>query len=65
VISGKCFQDKYEKYNFTGENCKAKCAKTWKLVHNVRSMKTSTFEGKFVLGIGFIVKVTARCPVLV
>jgi len=35
VISGKCLQDKYQKYNFIGEDCKAKCAKTWKLVHNV------------------------------
>jgi len=65
VISGKCTQDKYQKHNFIGENCKAKCAKTWKLVHNVRSMKTSTFECKFVLRIGFNLKVTAGCSVLV
>ena len=58
-------QDKYKKYNFIGENCKAKCAKTLKLVHNVRSMKTSTFECKFVLRIGVIVKATAGCSVLV
>jgi len=47
---------KHQKYNFIGEGCKAKCAKTWKLVHNLKSMTTSTFEGKFVLRIGFIVK---------
>jgi len=35
VISGKCLQDKYQKYNFIGEDSKTKCAKTWKLVHNV------------------------------
>jgi len=58
-------QDKYKKYNFIGENCKTKYAKTWKFVHNVRSMKTSTFECKFVLRIGFIVKVTAGCSVVV
>jgi len=28
VISGKYLQDKYGKYNFIGEDCKAKCAKT-------------------------------------
>jgi len=28
VISGKCLQDKYQKYNFIGEDCKAKYAKT-------------------------------------
>jgi len=33
-----------------------KVRKTWKLVHNVKSMTTSTFESKFVLRIGFIVK---------
>jgi len=27
VVSGKCLQDKYQKYNFIGEDCKAKCAK--------------------------------------
>jgi len=48
-------QDKYQKYNFIGEDCKAKCAKTWKLVHNVKSRATSTFECKFVLCIEFIV----------
>jgi len=65
VMSGKCLQDKYQKHNFIGENCKAKCAKTWKMVHKVRSMTTSTFEYKFVLRIWFIVKVTAGCSVLV
>jgi len=65
VISGKCLQDKYQKYNFIVEDCKTKCAKTRKLVHNVKSMTTSTIECKFVLRIGFIVKVTARCAVLV
>jgi len=63
VISGKCLLDKYQKYNFIGEDCKTKCAKTRKLVHNVESMTTSTFECKFVLRNGFIVK--ARCSVLV
>jgi len=24
VILGKCLQDKYEKYNFIGENCKVR-----------------------------------------
>jgi len=43
----------------------SKVRKNWKLVHNVRSMKTSTFECKFVLRIGLIVKVTAGCSVLV
>ena len=57
VISGKCLQDKYQKYNFIGEICKAMCAKTWKLVQNVESVKTSIFESKFVLLIGFTVKV--------
>ena len=28
AISGKCLQDKYQKYNFISEDCKAKCAKT-------------------------------------
>jgi len=56
VIAGKCLQDKYQKYNFIGEDCKTKCAKTRKLVHNVKSMATSTFECKFVLRTGFIVK---------
>jgi len=41
----------------------SKVRKNWKLVHNVRSMKTSTFECKFVLRIGLIVKVTAGCSV--
>jgi len=54
-MSGKCLQDKYQKYHFIGEDCKTKCAKTRKLVHNVESMTTSTFECKFVLRIGFIV----------
>jgi len=65
VISEKGLQDKCQKHNFIGENCKAKCAKTWKLVHNVRSMKTSAFECKIVLRIRFIVNVTAGCEVLV
>ena len=56
VFSGKCLQYKYQKYNFIGEDCKAKCAKTWKLVQNVKSVTSSTFESKFVLRIGFIVK---------
>ena len=56
VISGKCLQDKYQKYNFIGEDCKAKCAKTWQLVQNVKSVTTSTFESKLFLHIGFIVK---------
>jgi len=43
-------------YNFIGEDCKTKCAKNRKLVHNVESTTTSTFECNFVLGIGFIVK---------
>jgi len=55
-VLGKCLQDKYQKDNFIGEDCKAKCAKTRKLVHNVESMTTSIFECKFVLRIGFIVK---------
>jgi len=42
-----------------------KFAKTCKLMHNVRSMTTSTFEYKFVLRIGFIVRVTVGCSVLV
>ena len=42
VISRKCLQDKYQKYNFIGEDCKAKCAKrkswcttlkAWQLQH--------------------------------
>jgi len=56
VISGKRLQSKCQKRNFIGEDCKAKCAKTWKLVHNVKSMTTSTFECKSVLRIGFIVE---------
>jgi len=56
VTSGKSLQDKYQKYNFIGEDCKAKCPKTRKLVHNVKSMTTSKFESKFVLRIGCIVK---------
>jgi len=34
----------------------SKCAKTWKFVHNVESMTSSTFECKYFLHIGFIVK---------
>jgi len=45
---------------FIGEDRKTKCAKIRKLVHNVKSTTTSTFECKFVLRIGFIVK--AYCP---
>jgi len=56
MISGKCLRDKYQKYNFIGEDCKAKCAKTWKLVQNIKSVKTVTFESKFAQRIGFIVK---------
>jgi len=56
VFLGKCLQDKYQKYNFIGEDCKAKCAKTWKLVQNIKSVTTSTFESKFVPRIGFNVK---------
>jgi len=48
-------QDKYQKYNFIGEDCKAKCAKTLKLVQNVKSVTASTIESKFVLLIGCIV----------
>jgi len=32
VISQKCLQDKYQKYNFIGEDWKV--LKTWKLVYN-------------------------------
>jgi len=56
VISGKCLQDKYQKYNFIGEDCKAKCTKIWKWVQHVKSVTTSTFESTFVLPIGFIAK---------
>ena len=56
VISGKCLQDKYQKYNFIGEDCKGKCWKTWTLVQNVKSMTTSTLKCKFVLRVEFIVK---------
>jgi len=61
----KIFAIQISKVQLHRRKLQAKCAKTWKLVHNVRSMKTSTFGCKFVLGIGFIVKVTARCSVLV
>jgi len=54
VISRKCLQDKCQKYSFTGEDCKANCAKTSKFVHSVKSMTTSKFECKFVLRIRFI-----------
>jgi len=56
VISGKFLQDKCQKYNFISKECKSKCAKTWKLVQNVKSLTTSTFESKFVVRIGFIAK---------
>jgi len=56
VISGKCLQDKYQKYNFIGEDYKTKCAKTSTLAHNLKSMTTSTFECKFVLRIGLNAK---------
>jgi len=56
MISGKRLQDKYQKYNFIGEDCKTKCTQTRTLVHNVKSVTTSTFECKFVLRIRFIVK---------
>jgi len=49
-------QDKYQNYNFIGEDCKAKSAKTWKLVQNVKSVTTSITESKFVMRIVFIVK---------
>jgi len=48
--------DKYEKYNFINEDCKAKSAKTWKLVQNVKSVTISIFESNFVMRIVFIVK---------
>jgi len=51
---GKCLQDKYQKCNFIGEDCKAKVAKTWKLVQNVKRLTASTFASKFVLRIEFI-----------
>ena len=56
VISGILLQDKYKKCNFIGEDCKSKCAKTWKLLQNFESVTTSTFERKFVRRIGCIVK---------
>jgi len=31
VISGKCLQDKYQKYNFIGEDCKSKVRKHLKV----------------------------------
>jgi len=49
-------QDKYQKYNVIGKDCKAKCAKTWKLVQNFEIVTISTFANAFVLPIvGFIV----------
>jgi len=59
VISEKRLQDKCQTCTFSGEDCKAKCAKTWKLLHNVKSMTSSTFECTFFLSIRFIVK--AHC----
>jgi len=34
IVSGKCLQDKYQKYNFINEDCKAKCGKTCKLMRS-------------------------------
>jgi len=58
---GEWFQENVFKTNIKSTTSSAKIAKqnatkTRKLVHNVRSTKTSTFECKFVLHIGFIVK---------
>ena len=67
LVSGfrKMFARQVSKVQLHWRKLQSKGRKTWKLVHNVRSMKTSTFEFKFVLRIGFIVKVTAGCSVLV
>jgi len=43
----------------------SKARKTCQLVHNVKSVTTSTFESKFVLRIVFIERLDARYPVLV
>ena len=56
VFSGKCFQDKYQKYNFIGEDCKAKCAKTWKLVLNIKAWQLQHLTVHFFPSIGFIVR---------
>jgi len=61
----KMFARQISKVQLHRRKLQSKVRKTWKLVHNVRNMKTSTFECKFVLRIGFIVKVTAGCSVLV
>ena len=57
---GEWFQENVCKTNIKSTASSAKTAnkvrKTWKLVHNVKSVTTSTFEWKFVLHIGFIVK---------
>jgi len=56
VISGKSLQDKYQKRNFIGEDCKAKCAKSIKLLQNFKIVTASTFKSKFVLRIVLIAK---------
>jgi len=52
----KMFAREISKVQLHQRRLQAKCAKTWKLLHNVKSMTTSTFESKFVLHFGFIVK---------
>ena len=57
--TGEWFQEIVCKTNIKSTTSSAKIAKrakTWKLVHNVKSVTSSTFECKFVLRIGFIVK---------
>jgi len=52
----KMFARQISKVQLHRRRLQSKVRKTWNLVHNVKSMTTSTFECKFVLHIEFIVK---------
>jgi len=60
----KTFAGQLSKKQLHPRRFQSKVRKTRKLVQNFKSVTTSTFESKFVLGMGFIVK-TSGCPVLV
>ena len=61
----KMFARQISKVQLHWRRLQSKVRKNMEVGENVKSMTTSTFECKFVLRIGFIVKVTAECSVLV
>jgi len=65
VISGKCLQDKYQKYNFIGEGSKQSAQKLESWCKTLKSWQLQHLNVNLFCALDSWKRHTARCPVLV